>query len=57
MYIFTIQSDSYIAISINTHDSESCGEEEVDHTQQMSELFTHSTGLKFVNAFKEFKIF
>ena len=35
---------------IKTHGSESRGQEEAGHMQQMSELFTSSTGLKFVNA-------
>ena len=36
--------------SIKTHDSESRGQEESGRTQRTSELFTHSTALKFVNA-------
>ena len=35
---------------IKTHNSESRGQEEAGHTQQMSVLFTHSTTMKFVNA-------
>ena len=35
---------------IKTHDSESRGQEEAGRTRQTSELFTHSTALKFVNA-------
>ena len=35
---------------IKTHDSESRGQEEAGCMQQTSELFTHSTALKFVNA-------
>ena len=36
--------------SIKTHDSESRGPEEAGRMQQTSELFTHSTALKFVKA-------
>ena len=32
-----------------THDSESRGQEEAGRTQQTSELFTHSTAMKFVD--------
>ena len=35
---------------IKTHDSESQGQEEAGYMQQMSELFTRSTVMKFVNA-------
>ena len=35
---------------IKTHDSESRGKEEAGRTQRMSELFTGSTAVKFVNA-------
>ena len=35
---------------IKTHGSESRGQEEAGRTRQTSELFTGSTGLKFVNA-------
>ena len=52
-----IQSDKifittyYIAIAqIKTHDSESRGQEEAGLTRRISELFTRSTALKFVNA-------
>ena len=34
---------------IETHDSESRGQEEVGRMRQTSELFTRSTALKFVN--------
>ena len=34
---------------IKTHDSESRGQEEAGRMQRTSELFTHSTALKFVN--------
>ena len=37
-------------LGIKTHNSESRGQEEAGRTQQMSELFTRSTALKFVNA-------
>ena len=37
-------------IIIKTHDSESRDQEEAGCMQQMSELFTGSTTLKFVNA-------
>ena len=33
-----------------THNSESRGQEEAGRTRRTSELFTGSTGLKFVNA-------
>ena len=36
-------------VYIKTHNSESRGQEEAGHMQRTSELFTHSTGLKFVN--------
>ena len=36
--------------NIKTHDSESWGQEEAGRMQRTSELFTGSTGLKFVNA-------
>ena len=35
---------------IKTHNSKSRGQEEAGRTQQMSLLFTGSTGVKFVNA-------
>ena len=35
---------------IKTHDSKSRGQEKVDRTQQMNELFTHGTAMKFTNA-------
>ena len=35
---------------IQTHDSESRGQEEADRTRQMSVLFTGSTAVNFVNA-------
>ena len=34
---------------IKTHDNESRGKEEADHTQRISELFTYSTAVKFTN--------
>ena len=37
-------------VHIKTHDSESRGQEVAGRTQRTSELFTHSTTLKFVNA-------
>ena len=38
-----------LCIHIKTHDSESRGQQEAGRTRQMSELFTGSIGLKFVN--------
>ena len=35
---------------VKTHDSESWGQEEAGHTRQTNELFTGSTGMKFVSA-------
>ena len=35
---------------IKTHNSESRGQEETGHMRRMSELFTGSTAVKFVNA-------
>ena len=35
---------------IKAHDSELRGQEEAGRTRRTSELFTHSTALKFVNA-------
>ena len=37
-------------MSINTHDSESRGQEEAGRTRRMSVLFTGSTAVKFVDA-------
>ena len=37
-------------LSINTHDSESRGQEEAGRTRRMNVLFTGSTAVKFVNA-------
>ena len=37
-------------INIKTHDSESRGQEEAGRTRRTSELFTHSTALKIINA-------
>ena len=39
-----------ITNNIKTHGSESRGQEEAGHTRRMSELFTGSTAVKFVNA-------
>ena len=39
-----------ICVRINTHDSESRGQEEAGCTRRMSVLFTGSAGMKFVNA-------
>ena len=41
---------------IKTHDSESRGQEEAGHTRRMSELFTGSTALKFVNALNKLSL-
>ena len=57
-YTYRYTSSTYICTIIimykypfiKTHDSESRGQEEAGHMQRMSELFTHSTTLKFVNA-------
>ena len=37
-------------MDIKNHDSELRGQEEAGSTRRMSELFTGSTGVKFVNA-------
>ena len=37
-------------LGIKTHDSESQGQEEAGRTRRVSELFTGSTAVKFVNA-------
>ena len=41
---------------IKTHDSESRGQEEAGRTRRMSVLFTHSTGVKFVNALNKLQL-
>ena len=49
-YEISVCSWLYLHDSVETHDSESRGQEEAGCTRRTSELFTRSTAVKLVNA-------
>ena len=49
MIMITSYYEKYYSI-IKTHGSESQGQEEAGRTRRMSELFTRSTAVKFIDA-------
>ena len=50
VYMVGFPRAGQIYLLIKTHDSESRGQEKAGRTRRISELFTRSIALKFVNA-------